>query len=396
MHGHRRVAAASGGPRRASAGGPRSPRPAGASALWASLGWAVFGVAYVVGIAWVARGLDRSVGDIVLVVVAGQRLSQYIAQSVGELGFLRGVWLDSSLRLTWLEDYAAALEEHATAPPPDRIVDGIRFEGVSFRYPGTDRLALEDVDLTLPAGAVVAIVGENGAGKTTLVKLLAGLYHPTSGRITVDGVDLADDADRGVAATAWPARSRTSSASSSSPARASASATSPALDDEPRGRSAPSTGPAPTTSSTGCPAGLDTQLGPTWDDGVEVSLRAVAEAGPGPRASCATSRWCSCSTSRRRRSMPRPSTPCSSATPSAPTTPTGNGRITVLVSHRFSTVRMADLIVVLDGAHVVEVGRHEDLIAKRRPVRRALRHPGRRVPLTALCVTAQVAGDLCG
>ena len=79
-------------------------------AVHARSAWALFGLAYVGGIAWVARGLDRSVGDIVLVVVAGQRLSQYIAQSVAELGFLRGVWLDSSLRLTWLEDYAAALE----------------------------------------------------------------------------------------------------------------------------------------------------------------------------------------------------------------------------------------------------------------------------------------------
>ena len=93
------------------------------SAFWASLAWAVFGFAYVVGIAWVARGLDRSVGDIVLVVVAGQRLSQYIAQTVGELGFLRGVWLDSSLRLTWLEDYAAgarAAGDDAAAGPPRR------------------------------------------------------------------------------------------------------------------------------------------------------------------------------------------------------------------------------------------------------------------------------------
>ena len=98
------------------------------SAFWTSLAWALFGFAYAIGIAWVARGLDRSVGDIVLVVVAGQRLSQYIAQTVTELGFLRGVWLDSSLRLTWLEDYAAALEQQATSQPPDRLTEGIRFE----------------------------------------------------------------------------------------------------------------------------------------------------------------------------------------------------------------------------------------------------------------------------
>ena len=122
------------------------------SAFWASLAWALFGFAYAVGIAWVARGLDAGVGDIVLVVVAGQRLSQYIAQTVGELGFLRGVWLDSSLRLTWLEDYAAGLEQLATTQPPERLADGVRFEHVSFRYPGSERLALDDVDIRVAGG----------------------------------------------------------------------------------------------------------------------------------------------------------------------------------------------------------------------------------------------------
>ena len=78
-----------------------------------------------------------------------------------------------------------------TCPHPTRITDGIRFEHVTFGYPGTTSRALDDVDLFLPAGAVVAIVGENGAGKTTLVKLLAKLYHPSSGRILIDGTDLA-------------------------------------------------------------------------------------------------------------------------------------------------------------------------------------------------------------
>ena len=62
---------------------------------------------------------------------------------------------------------------------------------MSFAYPGTDHDVLDDVNVELPAGAVVALVGENGAGKSTLVKLLADMYTPTSGRITVDGVDLA-------------------------------------------------------------------------------------------------------------------------------------------------------------------------------------------------------------
>src|SRR5262249_34833313 len=76
-------------------------------------------------------------------------------------------------------------------PSPTRIQQGIRGGPVSFPYPGTGRLVLEDVNLEFPPGSVVAIVGENGAGKTTLVKLLCRLYEPTKGRILIDGVDLA-------------------------------------------------------------------------------------------------------------------------------------------------------------------------------------------------------------
>src|SRR5205807_3438150 len=70
-----------------------------------------------------------------------------------------------------------------------------------FAYPGTERLVLDDVSVTLPAGSVIAVVGENGAGKTTLVKLLAKLYAPTAGAIYVDGVPLAR-----MRATEWRSR----------------------------------------------------------------------------------------------------------------------------------------------------------------------------------------------
>jgi ATP-binding cassette subfamily B protein len=75
--------------------------------------------------------------------------------------------------------------------PGDRPVNGVRFEGVSFRYPRADRLVLDGLDLVIPAGKSTAIVGVNGAGKTTLVKLLARMHDPTAGRITADGTDLA-------------------------------------------------------------------------------------------------------------------------------------------------------------------------------------------------------------
>src|SRR2546423_1892307 len=161
------------------------------SAVWHTLAWAVFGLGYVGAIVFVASVLHASSGNVLLVLAAGARLSAYVGATVGEIGFLRGIWMDGSRRLAWLEDYAAAIVSDADLPVPVRLRDGIRLEHVSFAYPGTDRLVLEDVTVDLPAGSVVAIVGENGAGKSTLVKLLAKLYEPTSGSILVDGVALA-------------------------------------------------------------------------------------------------------------------------------------------------------------------------------------------------------------
>lgn len=161
------------------------------SAAWHTLAWAIFGGAYVGAVVFVTSGLGASPGSVLLVLAAGARLSGYIGATVAEIGFLRGIWLDGSKRLVWLERYVASLAADADVPVPDRLAEGIRFEGVSFAYPGTERLVLEDIDLTLPAGAVVAIVGENGAGKSTLVKLLCRMYLPTAGRIAVDGRDLA-------------------------------------------------------------------------------------------------------------------------------------------------------------------------------------------------------------
>jgi ATP-binding cassette, subfamily B, bacterial len=130
-----------------------------ASAAWQSAAWGVFGAGYVGAIVFVASVLERPAGDVLLVLAAGSRLSAYIGQTVQEVGFLRGIWLDASKRLAWLEDFAAAHAASANVPAPSTLSDGVRFEDVSFRYPGTDRLVLEHVDLHLPAGSVVAVVG---------------------------------------------------------------------------------------------------------------------------------------------------------------------------------------------------------------------------------------------
>ena len=174
-----------------------------ASAGWHALAWSVFGAGYVGAIVFVSSVLRAPTGDVLLALAAGARLSGYVAATVGEIGFLRGVWMDAARRLAWVEDYAAALTATVDQAVPARLAgaEGIRFEHVSFAYPGTSRLVLDDVNLDLPPGTVVAIVGENGAGKSTLVKLLAKMYEPTSGRILVGGTEL-----RRVAAADWRSR----------------------------------------------------------------------------------------------------------------------------------------------------------------------------------------------
>jgi ATP-binding cassette subfamily B protein len=331
------------------------------SALWHTLAWAVFGAAYVGGVVFVASGIDAPAGDVLLVLAAGSRLSAYIGATVGEIGFLRGIWMDGSQRLAWLEDYAAALSAEADVPVPARLAEGITFEHVSFAYPGTDRLVLDDVDLTLPAGAVVAVVGENGAGKTTLVKLLAKLYEPTTGRILVDGAPLAR-----MEAEAW--RERLAGAFQDFFRFELRTRQSVGLGDVPRMEHEPAVVAAVERAGADdvvdrLAGGLDAQLGPTWPEGVEVSF----------------GQWQKLALARGfMREDPlvlvldEPTAALDAETEhalferyAAGARHTGDaGRITILVSHRFSTVRMADLIVVLDGAKVVEVGTHEALMAK--------------------------------
>src|SRR3989449_2039586 len=161
------------------------------SALWHALAWATFGFAYVGAVVFVSSGLGAPAGAVLLGLAAGARLSADIGATVGEIGFLRGFWVDGSRRLAWLEDYAASAVASGDLPVPAVLHRGVRLDHVSFAYPGTSRVVLNDVSVTLPADAVVAIVGENGAGKTTLVKLLAKMYEPSSGAILVDDTPLA-------------------------------------------------------------------------------------------------------------------------------------------------------------------------------------------------------------
>jgi len=328
------------------------------TAWWQALAWTIFGAAYVAAVVLVSSRPSATPGQVVLVLAAGARLSAYIGATVGEIGFLRGFWLDGSRRLAWLEDYAASLLERADTPAPDRLVEGIRFERVSFAYPGTQRRVLDDIRLDLKPGSVVAIVGENGAGKTTLVKLLCRLYQPDQGHILVDGVDLAR-----IRADEW--RSRLAGAFQDFFRFEFRARHTVGLGDMPRleddAAVVTAVGRAGAEDVVGkLASGLDTQLGANWPEGAEVSF----------------GEWQKLALARGfMRDRPlvlvldEPTAALDAETEHSlferyASAARGNGRITILVSHRFSTVRMADLIVVLDGARVAEMGTHEELMAK--------------------------------
>jgi ATP-binding cassette subfamily B protein len=331
------------------------------SALWHGLAWAVFGSAYVGAVVFVSSGLSASPGDVVLVLAAGSRLSAYIGATVGEIGFLRGVWMDGSRRLAWLEDYAAALTAAADLTVPARLEEGIRFDHVSFAYPGTSRVVLEDISLNLPAGGVVAIVGENGAGKTTLVKLLGKFYEPTSGTIYVDGQPLAR-----LPAVEW--RERLAGAFQDFFRFEFRARQSVGVGDVDRMDDAGAVGTAVGRAGADdviarLAAGLDTQLGPTWPEGVEVSYGqwqklALARGfmRDDPLLLVLDEPTAALDAETEHALFERYAVAARERDPV--------GRITILVSHRFSTVRMAGVIVVLDGARVVEAGSHEQLMAK--------------------------------
>src|SRR5947199_1354519 len=333
------------------------------SASWHALAWAVFGFAYVGAVVFVSSGLGAPASAVLLVLAAGARLSLYIGATVGEIGFLRGFWMDGSRRLAWLEDYAASVAASGDLPVPAVLRRGVRLDHVSFAYPGTSRVVLDDVSVTLPAGAVIAIVGENGAGKTTLVKLLAKMYEPSSGSILLDDTPLAR-----VPAGEW--RARLAGAFQDFFRFEFRARHTVGLGDVPRLDDEPAVVAAVGRAGAGdvvarLSSGLDTQLGRTWPGGVDVSF----------------GQWQKLALARGfMRDRPlllildEPNASLDAETEHAlferyaaaarGTGESHSGRITILVSHRFSTVRMADLIVVLDGARLVEVGRHDELMAK--------------------------------
>lgn len=364
------------------------------SALLRAGGQVWFALAYGAAVLVVLRGAasgTAAIGQVVLVVTLAIQVSTQVAGALALFGSLQGagrtveqlaelrattgtagtrpgtagsteVGTADEARAPARRGEAAGVSEAAVERAiPARLAHGLRLEDVTFAYPGADRPVLDGVTLDLPAGATVALVGENGAGKTTLVKLLCGLYRPTSGRVLADGVDLA-----AVAPDAWQSRVATlfqdfarlelTLREDVGVGRVAALHDDRALwtaIDEARAR--------PIVERS--PDGLDQILGTAYADGTQLS--------GGQWQTLALAR-----TLLRKDplllALDEPASALDATaehalferfTETARRAGTTSGGVTLFVSHRFSTVRDADLIVVLDGGRVAELGAHDDLVA---------------------------------
>ncbi|MCX4672946.1 ABC transporter ATP-binding protein/permease [Streptomyces sp. NBC_01381] len=327
-------------------------------------------VAFVVHLAVTGH---TGLGAVLLAVVLAGRFTAHVGGLVQATGAVVEL-LQSAERLRWLRAYAdqASLAPATTAdsgtawaPVPSRLRQGIAVEGLSFRYPGTAAATLHDVELLLPAGGVVALVGENGSGKSTLVKLLCRMYEPTRGRITLDGVRI--DA---LAPERW--RERIGAAFEDFvrfefTLRETVGIGDLPRIDHPRTVAAALDRAGAADLPGTLPDGPDTQLGSRWERGVDLSTgqwqklalaRALMRPAPLLRILDEPTASLDAETEHviferyieaARRPWPYGGDP---------------GTVTLLVSHRFSTVRGADLIVVLDQGRVAETGRHDELLAQ--------------------------------
>lgn len=238
-------------------------------------------------------------------------------------------------------------------PVPSPIANGLTFAGVSFHYPHSTRSLLEEINLTIPAGETVALVGENGAGKTTLIKLLCRLYDPTSGRITIDGIDL-----RELHPTDWR---REISVVFQDYVRYNLTVREnigfghiPNLTDDEEIRQAAQKSGA-SSAIARLPKGYDTTLGTLFDEGEELSI------GEWQKVAIA-------------RAFLRPAQILVLDEPSSALDAQAEyevfeqfrqliqGKTAILISHRLSTVKMVDRIFVLEKGRIVETGSHEELL----------------------------------
>ena len=282
----------------------------------------------------------------------GQRLARSLLENAGR------TWANSLFLGNLFEFLAmkpAVVSPPDPAPPPDSLHSGVRFIDVTFRYPGSVRAAIEGINLTVPAGGVVAIVGLNGAGKSTLLKLLCRLYDPTSGSITLDNTPLASMDPRALRRRLGvlfqnPVHYDVTAAGNISLGD---------LDGNPSpDRIATAARQAGATDVIArLPRGFDNVLGKQFPGGTDLSggewqriALARALIRPAPlllldEPTSAMDAWAEAEWLRDFRTMTA-------------------GRTVLVITHRFTTAMRADTIHVMAEGRVVESGSHDELIAK--------------------------------
>ncbi len=333
------------------------------SAILQVAGQVFFAIAYIGATLLVVRDVvthQGSVGDVVLVISLASQVNQQVTQSVFLLVGLQRI-SRTLTNLAWIREL---VERDLPVPDldlPRTIKRGIELRDVSFAYPGTERIVLGGVNLHLPAGHTVAIVGENGAGKTTLVKLLCRFYEQTDGTIEMDGVDM-----RRYELDAWRERiaagfqdfarfeflAREVIGVGDLPQIEDTAAVTKALD---RARG--------TELLERLSDGLETQLGKSYADGTELSGGQWQKLALGRAMMRETPLLLILDEPTSALDAQAEHNLFEEYAASAKRIGKTTGAITVLVSHRFSTVRMADMILVVNDGRIQESGTHDDLIA---------------------------------
>lgn len=335
------------------------------AALWQAAGWLLFTVGFAAALAlliWRAGDGHGTVGDLVLGITIATSLRGAVHQTVSRASETAGYGRLLQPYL-WLRSYAAPRRRQASAedllPAPDRLRTGIRIHALSYRYPGSERPALDDISIDIPAGSVVAVVGEYGSGKSTLVRLLCKFHQPDGGAVSVDGQDLSR-----LRTTEWRARiscafqdfGRYHTILSETVGLGEPDA----LQDAARIRKALEAADA-TGFVDQLPQRENTMLGREFGG---------ADLSEGQWQKLALARACM----RDEPLLLVLDEPTASLdAPSelavfehymerARTTGERSGAITIIVSHRFSTVAGADLILVMDQGRLVEAGNHDELL----------------------------------